>query len=48
MLSAASEQLARPDAKIMVTDWKALVEHGFEDIDPQGFYTGKRPRLEGA
>ncbi len=47
MLSAASEQLARPDVKVMDTDWKALVEHGFEDIDPQGFYTGKRPRLGG-
>lgn len=48
MLSAASEQLARLDAKVMGTDWKALVEHGFEDIDPQGLYTGKRPRLGGA
>lgn len=45
MLSVASEQLARSDAKMMSTDWKALVEHGFEDIDPQGLYTGKRPRL---
>lgn len=48
MLSVASEQLSRPDAKIMATDWKVLVEHGFEDIDPQGLYTGKRPRLGGA
>lgn len=45
MLSAASEQLARPDTKAITTDWKALVEHGFEDIDPQGLYSGKRPRL---
>lgn len=45
MLNAASEQLARPDAKVVTTDWKALLEHGFEDIDPQGLYTGKRPRL---
>lgn len=45
MLSAASEQLARPDAKVMTSDWKALVKHGFEDIDPLGLYTGNRPRL---
>lgn len=45
MLSAASEQLARPDAKVMSTNWNALVEHGFDDVDPQGLYTGQRPRL---
>lgn len=48
MLNAASEQLTRPDAKIMAPDWKALIEHGFEDIDPQGLYTGKRLRLDRA
>lgn len=48
MLSAASEQLDRPDAKVVTTDWKALVEHGFEDIDPQRLYTGRQPRLGGA
>lgn len=47
MLSVASEQLARPDVKMMSTDWKTLVEHGFEDIDPQRLYTGEWPRLEG-
>uniref|UniRef100_UPI000B065BBC gamma-mobile-trio recombinase GmtY n=1 Tax=Vreelandella aquamarina TaxID=77097 RepID=UPI000B065BBC len=47
LLSAASEQLENPDAKAMRTDWKALVEHGFEDIDPQGLYTGWQPRLGG-
>jgi site-specific recombinase XerC len=45
MLSAASGQLNQPNVKVMPLDWKALVEHGFEDIDPHGLYTGKRPRF---
>jgi hypothetical protein len=24
-----------------------LVEHGFGDIDPQGYFTGKHPKLRG-
>lgn len=45
MLNAASEQLAQPGTKVLGTDWEALLEHGFSDIDPQGLYTGKQPRL---
>lgn len=26
-------------------DWKSLVEQGFKDIDPKGYYTGKDPVL---
>ena len=26
-------------------DWKTLAEHGFEDIDPNGHFKGKNPRL---
>lgn len=45
MLNSASEQLSRSDATMISTDWKALLEHGFEDIDPHGLYSGKRPRI---
>lgn len=48
MLSAASEHMERPEAKIMSPDWKTLIENGFEDIDPKGLFTGKQPRLRGA
>ncbi|MDO2952873.1 MULTISPECIES: gamma-mobile-trio recombinase GmtY [Aeromonas] len=26
-------------------DWKELAQHGFEDLDPDGYFTGKNPRL---
>ena len=29
------------------TDWQALIEHGFEDIDPSGLFSGKYPKLRG-
>ncbi|WP_339753426.1 gamma-mobile-trio recombinase GmtY [uncultured Marinobacter sp.] len=47
-LSAASEQLAsgsNNDKASISFDWKTLAEHGFEDIDPEGNFTGKNPRL---
>jgi integrase len=25
--------------------WEALTEHGFKDIDPQGYFSGKHPKL---
>lgn len=47
-LSSASQQLklASDKAKTAASfDWKTLTEHGFEDIDPNGNFTGKNPRL---
>ena len=47
-LSEASEQLQMDsDAPKSSTafDWKTLAEHGFEDIDPDGYFTGKNPKL---
>lgn len=47
-LSAASEQLALgsdSDKTFTSFNWKTLVEHGFDDIDPNGNFTGKNPRL---
>ncbi len=32
---------------VKALDWKELVEHGFDDIDPQGYFTGKHPKLRG-
>jgi integrase len=46
-LTQATLQLANPESKVKSLDWKALVEHGFEDIDPQGYFTGKHPKLRG-
>ena len=43
-LTQASLQLASPQSK-QALDWKDLVEYGFEDIDPEGYFTGKNPRL---
>ncbi len=28
-----------------VTDWQSLTRYGFDDIDPQGYFTGKIPKL---
>lgn len=46
-LTQATLQLAKPESKVKSLDWKTLVEHGFEDIDPQGYFTGKHPKLRG-
>jgi integrase len=46
-LNKATLQLANPESKVKALDWKTLVEHGFEDIDPQGYFTGKYPKLRG-
>ncbi len=46
-LTKATLQLANPESKVKNLDWKTLVEHGFEDIDPQGCFTGKHPKLRG-
>jgi integrase len=46
-LNKATLQLANPESKVKPLDWKTLVEHGFDDIDPQGYFTGKNPKLRG-
>lgn len=46
-LNKATLQLANPESKVKALDWKTLVEHGFDDIDPQGYFTGKNPKLSG-
>ena len=46
-LTKATLQLANPESKVKSLDWKTLVEHDFEDIDPQRYFTGKHPRLRG-
>ena len=44
-LTEATQQLANPDSKVKALDWKNLVEHGFNEIDPDGYFTGKHPKL---
>lgn len=44
-LSKATILLANTDSIVKPLEWENLVEHGFEDIDPQGLFTGKHPRL---
>jgi integrase len=44
-LNKATLQLANPESKVKALDWKTLVEHGFDDNDPQGYFTGKNPKL---
>jgi integrase len=46
-LTKATLQLANPESKVKSLDWKTLVEHGFADIDPRGYFTGKHPKLGG-
>ena len=46
-LNKATLQLANPESKVKALDWQTLVEHGFDDIDPQGYFTGKHPKLRG-
>lgn len=43
-LTEATEQLEN-SIEHPSLDWKALVENGFEDIDPFGYFTGKQPKL---
>jgi len=44
-LTHATLQLANPESKVKALDWQKFVEHGFDDIDPQGYFTGKHPKL---
>lgn len=44
-LNRATIQLANSESKVKTFDWKELAKYGFDDIDPQGFFTGKHPKL---
>lgn len=44
-LDKATLQLASPNQQVKSLDWKELTEHGFKDIDPNGHFTGKYPKL---
>jgi integrase len=44
-LNKATLQLANPESKVKALDWQTLTEHGFNDIDPQKYFTGKHPKL---
>lgn len=46
-LNKATLLLANTESRTPKTDWKTLVEYGFDDIDPQGLFTGKNPKLRG-
>lgn len=46
-LNKATLQLATPESQIRALDWQKLIECGFEDIDPQGYFSGKYPKFRG-
>jgi integrase len=46
LLNEASEQLALDNTNIKPPSWQSLIEYGFDDIDPQGYFSGKRPKLK--
>lgn len=44
-LNKATLQLANSESKVKVLNWSQLVEDGFDDIDPRGYFTGKKTKL---
>lgn len=47
-LSQASQQLQLKSDEFKTAnpfDWNSLTEHGFDDLDPNGYYTGTNPML---
>ncbi len=46
-LTQATLHLSSPKSRVKEWDWKDLVENGFDDIDPYGYFTGKHPKLRG-
>ncbi|PNW66974.1 gamma-mobile-trio recombinase GmtY [Aeromonas veronii] len=44
-LNKATFELTNPRSKVKPLDWQTLTEYGFNDIDPQGIFTGKHPKL---
>lgn len=45
LLTEATRQLGLPESNAKSLDWESLVEHGFEDVDPHGYFTGKNPKF---
>ncbi len=45
LLCEATKKLIMPNAKVKPVNWQSLIEHGFDDIDPQGYFTSKQPKL---
>ena len=46
-LDKATLQLANPESNVNALGWENLIEYGFEDIDPQGYFSGKQPKFRG-
>lgn len=47
-LTAATAQLLNPIVPLeqpSTPSWDVLTQHGFNDIDPDGLFTGKHPKL---
>ncbi len=44
-LNRATLQLENPESKVKPIDWQSITEYGFDDIDPQGYFSGKNPKL---
>ena len=47
-LNAAAQQLLNPTdpvERVGTPSWEVLIEHGFNDIDPDELFTGKNPKL---
>ncbi|MFU1553512.1 gamma-mobile-trio recombinase GmtY [Aeromonas sp. A04] len=44
-LNEASQQLENTESSEQPLSWKSLLQYGFEDIDPQGYFSGKSPLL---
>jgi len=44
---ALAQKMENGQATLAATDWNALLEHGFEDIDPNGLMSGPFPTLKG-
>jgi len=45
LLNETTDQLALPGSGVRPLGWASLLEQGFDDIDPQGLFTGNNPTL---
>ena len=46
-LERATHQLSNIESIVKPLNWNDLVEVGFEDIDPNGYFTGKNSKFRG-
>ncbi|WP_257325972.1 gamma-mobile-trio recombinase GmtY [Pseudoalteromonas rhizosphaerae] len=44
-LQEATNQLSHTESVVKPIDWVDFVQSGFDDIDPQGYFTGKKPKF---